>query len=113
MVASENPEVIEEGLRLIATDVIDSEESSEDGSICNNGDSSDEEYDIGLGYAGVITGVTESGTKEVEEVNQDMEYSYLLSYMLKPTSLITQGFTDNNKSQENIFKRMCNFGAQS
>ena len=74
---------------------------------------SDEEDESGLGEAVLSTGVTESGTKEVEEVNQNMEYSYLLSYMLKPTSLITQGFTDNNKSQENIFKRMCNFGAQS
>ena len=93
--------------------VLDSDDAAEDGSIDNYAAVSDEDAESGLLEAGVRTCVTESGTKEVEEVKQDMEYSHILSYMLKPTSLITQGFTDNNKSQENIFKRMCNFGAQS
>ena len=42
MVASEHPEVIEGRRRLIATDVPDSEESAEDGSIGNDGAASDE-----------------------------------------------------------------------
>ena len=42
-----------------------------------------------------------------------VKYSSLSSYMLKPPSLLLQGFNKNNKSQENIFKHMCNFGSQS
>ena len=33
--------------------------------------------------------------------------------MLKPPSLITQGFNKNKKVQENIFEHMCNFGEQT
>ena len=47
MVASENTEVIEGRRRLVATYVLDSEEVDEDGSIDNDGDSSDEEYESG------------------------------------------------------------------
>ena len=59
----------------------------------------DEEGESGSGEAGVITGVTEVGTKEVEELYQAVKYSSLLYYMLKPTSLLTHGFKDNKKSQ--------------
>ena len=31
--------------------------------------------------------------------------------MLKPPSLITQGFNKNIKTQEKLFNHMCNFGA--
>ena len=48
MVASENPKVIERRRRLIATDSLDSEEADEDGSIDDDGDASDEEYESGL-----------------------------------------------------------------
>ena len=41
MVASEHPEVIEGRRRLIAADVLDSEEASEDGSIDNDGSALD------------------------------------------------------------------------
>ena len=41
IVTSEHPEMIEGRWRLIATDVIDSEEASEDGSIDNGGVASD------------------------------------------------------------------------
>ena len=44
-------------------------------------------------------------------MQQDFKYSYLSSYMLKPNSLPTKVFNDNNKAQENIFKLVCNFGA--
>ena len=47
MVTSEHPEVIEGRWRLIATDVLDSEEAAEDGSVDNDGAASDEEYDSG------------------------------------------------------------------
>ena len=58
------------------------------------------------------TGVTEIVTKEVEEVNQDVKYSSILSYILKPPYLLTQVFKENNKAQENIFDHMCNFGTR-
>ena len=45
MVASEHTEVIERRRQLIATDVLESEEAYEDGSIDNNGAASDEEDD--------------------------------------------------------------------
>ena len=100
---------------MIATDVLESEEEDEDGSIDNDGSASDEEYDIGSGEVGVRTGITLSGTEEVEEVEEVqrvLKYSSLLSYMLKPPSLLTQGFNDNKKAQETLFKHMCNFGEQ-
>ena len=115
MVASEHLEVIEGRRRLIATDVLESEEEDEDGSIDNDGSASDEEYDIGSGEVGVRTGITLSGTEEVEEVEEVqrvLKYSSLLSYMLKPPSLLTQDFNDNKKAQETLFKHMCNFGEQ-
>ena len=77
---------------MIATDVPKSEEVAKDGYIDNYGSDSDEEDESGSGEVGVSTGVTESGTKEVEEVQQDVKYSSLSSYMLKPTSLLTKGF---------------------
>ena len=43
MVASEHPEMIEGRQWLIAMDVLDSEEASEDGSIDNNGAALDED----------------------------------------------------------------------
>ena len=62
MVASKHPEVIEGRRWFITTDVLDSEEADEDGSIDNYGAASDEEDDSGSGEAGVRTGVTQSGT---------------------------------------------------
>ena len=49
-------------------DVPDSEEAAKDGSINNNSAASDKMEESGLGEAGVKTGVTQSGTEEVEEV---------------------------------------------
>ena len=37
-----------------------------------------------MGYPGVITDVTEEGTKEVKEVQQDVKTAHLLTYILKP-----------------------------
>ena len=53
MVAKEHLEVIEGRQRLIAVDVIDSEEAAEDASIDYYGDDLDEEYASGLVGAGV------------------------------------------------------------
>ena len=41
-----------------------------------------------------------------------VKYSSLLSYMLKPYNLLAQVFENNGTAQKNIFKQMCNFGAQ-
>ena len=98
---------------MIATEVLNHEEAYEDGSIDNDGDTLDEEYGSSLVEAGVITGVTELGTKEAEEVHQAVKYSSISSCMLKPPSLLTQGFKENKKSQYNAFKHMYNFGARS
>ena len=54
MVAKEHPEVIEGRRRLIAVDVLESEEAAEDTSINHDGAASDEEGGSGL----VGTGVT-------------------------------------------------------
>ena len=51
IVASENPEVIEGRRWLISTDVLDSEEAAEGGSVDNYGDASYEEDNIGSGEA--------------------------------------------------------------
>ena len=58
------------------------------------------------------TGVTEVGTKEVEEMQQDLKYSSLLSFMLKPTSFLKQGFKENQKALEKLFNNMCDFGSR-
>ena len=112
MVTSEHPEVIEGRRRLIATDVLDSEEAAEDGSVDNDGAASDEEEESGSGEAGVRTGVTQSGIEEAGEVQRVVKYYSLLSYILKPPSLLTRGFNKNKKAHEKLFNHMCNFGAR-
>ena len=74
MVASEHPEVIERTRQLIATDVLDSDEAAKYGSIDNDGTTSDEYDGSGLVESGLSTGVTEYGTTEMEEVQQDVKY---------------------------------------
>ena len=110
MVASEHPEVTEGRQQFIAEDVLDSEEAAEDFYIDNFGADSDEEDQSGLGKSGVSTVVTEVEKKYVEEVQQVVKYSSLSSYILKTPSLLIQGLKKNNKSQEKLFKHMCNFG---
>ena len=100
MVASEHPEMIEGRHSLISVDVLDCEEADEDGSIDNYGSGLDEEDESGSGEVDVRTGVTQSKTEEVEEVQRYMKYSYISSYILKPPSLLTQVFNKNNKSQK-------------
>ena len=92
MVVSEHPKVIEGRQRLIATDFLESEEASDYGSIYGDGADTDEEDESGWGEAGVSTVVTELVTKVVEEVQQSVKSDSFPPYMLKPTSLITQGF---------------------
>ena len=74
MIASEHPEEIEGRQWLTTIDVPDPEEAAEDGSIDDDGDSLDEEDESGLGEAGVIKGVDEVVTKEVEEVHNSVKY---------------------------------------
>ena len=38
-----------------------------------------------------------------------LKSSLLLSYMLKLSHLLTQGFENNRTAQEKLFKHMCNF----
>ena len=59
---------------------------------------------------GTITGVTQSGTEEVEGVQRVVKYSSISYFMLKPPYLLTQGFNKNNKAQEKLIKNMCNLG---
>ena len=94
---------------MIATYVIEFDEADEDGSIDDDGADLYEEDESGSVEAGVRTCVTEVGAKEVEEVQQALKASSILSYILKPNSLFTQLFKYNNKAQEKIFKYMCNF----
>ena len=49
----------------------------------------------------------------MEEVQKDVKYSSISLFMLKPTSLFTQGFNENNKAHENILNNIYNFGSQS
>ena len=70
-------------------DVIDPEEAAEYVSIDDDGDYLDENGESGLEEAGVSTGVTEVGTKDVEEVQQAVKYLSLSSYVLRPPSLLT------------------------
>ena len=48
---------------MIGTEILDPEEAAEDYSIDDDGAVLDEEGESGSGEAGVITGVTEAGTK--------------------------------------------------
>ena len=66
MVASERPYVIGGRQWLIATDVTDPEKESEGGSVDGDGAALDGEGGSVLIEAGVSTGVTEVGKKEVE-----------------------------------------------
>ena len=85
-------------------DVLDSEEASEDASIISDDADFDEEDRSGL--------VGSRVTEEVQDMQKDLNYSSLSSYMLKPYKLLTQGFEKNRTAQENIFKHMCNFGSR-
>ena len=48
----------------------------------------------------------------MEDIQKDLKYSSLLSYMFKPPRLLTHGFDNNRTSLEKLLKHMCNFGAQ-
>ena len=87
MVANEHTEVIEGRRRLIAVDVLDSEEADEDASIVRDDDAFDEEDGSGLVGSGV--------TEEVQDMQKALESSYLLSYMLKPSKLLTLAVTQH------------------
>ena len=74
---------------MIAADVLDSEEAAEDASIVHDDDALDEEDGIGLVGSGV--------TEEVRDMKKALKSSYLLSYTLKLSILLTHGF-DNNRT---------------
>ena len=46
-------------------------------------------------------------------MHKDLKYSYLFSYLFKPSYLITQGFDNNRTTQQKLLKHMCNFGARA
>ena len=87
MAAMEHPESIEGRRPLIAVYILESEEAAEYASIDRDDAALDEEDGSGLAGAGV--------TEEVEDTHKAFKYSSLLSYMLKPYHLITQGFEKN------------------
>ena len=77
MVAKDHPEVIEGRRRLIAVDVLDSEEAVEDASIIHDDAPFVKEDGSGLVGAAV--------TPEVQDMQKDLNSSSLSSYMLKPS----------------------------
>ena len=87
MVAKKHPEVIEGRQRLINVDVIDSDEAYEDASIDHYDAYLYEQDESGLVGAGVI--------EEVGDMQKALNYSSILSYMLKPSHLLTQRFGNN------------------
>ena len=97
--------MIEGRRRLIAVDVLDSEEASEDDYIIHDDTALDEEDGSGLVGSGV--------TEEVGYMQKSLKYSSFSSYMFKPSQLLTQGFEKNRTAQEKLFKHMCNFGVRS
>ena len=97
MAEKENTQVIEGTRGLITVDVIECQEEDKDYSIDNDAAASYEEYGSGLVGAGV--------TEEVEDMHKDVKYSSLLSYMFKPSHLLTQGFENNRQSQEKLLKK--------
>ena len=76
---------------MIAVYVLDSEVAAEDASIYHDADDLDEEYGSGLVGAGV--------TEEVGDMQKALKSSSILSYMLKPSHLLTQGFGNNRTAQ--------------
>ena len=113
MVSSEHIEVIKGRLQFITTYVLVYEEASEDVSFDNDGAALDEDDESGLVEVGVRTDVTKSITEEVEELQQVVKSSSIFSFMLKPTSFLTQVFNKNKKAQEKLFGHMCNFGSRA
>ena len=89
---------------MIAVDVIESEEAAYDDSTDHDGAALDK-YD-GSGLLGSCV------TEEVGDIQKDLNYSSILSCMLKPSQLLTQGFGNNRTVQEKLFKYMFNFGSQ-
>ena len=65
----------------------------------------DEEDGSGLVRAGVI--------EEVGYMQNYLKSSSILSYILKPSHLFTEGFGKNRTAQEKLFKHMCNFGSRA
>ena len=98
ILSKENLEVIVGSLQLIDVDVLDSEEAAENASIYHYGSALEEEYWIGL--------VGEGITEEVEDMQKALKSSSLSSYMLKHSHLLTHGFENNKKEQDNILKAM-------
>ena len=99
MLSKEHPELIEGRRQLIAVDVLEPEEADKDASIDNDGDASDEYNVSGLVGADV--------TEEVKDIQKAVKSSYLSSYILKPSHLLTQGFEKNGMVQEKLFKHIC------
>ena len=90
---------------MIAVDVLESEDAAEDASIVQDDAAFDEEDGSGL--------VGANFTEEVQDMQKSLKYSYLSSYTLKPSKLLTQGFESNRTAQEKLLKNMCNFGSRA
>ena len=86
-------------------DVLDSEEAAEYASIVHDDAAEIEDDGSGLVGAGV--------TQEVQDMQKALKSSCILSCILKPSILLTQGFENNRTIQEKLFKQMCNFGSRA
>ena len=69
---------------MIAVGVLDSEEAAEDASIVHDGADFDEEDGSDLVGASV--------TEELIDIQKALKYSYLFSYIFKPSKLLKQVF---------------------
>ena len=90
---------------MIAVDVLESEETAEDAYIVH-----DDAAEIEEDGSGLVGGIL---TEEVQDMQKASKSSSLSSYILKPSSSLTQGFEKNRTAQEKLFKNICNFGSRA
>ena len=91
-------------------DIVEPEEASQYGVVGDDGANLDKEDQVGSGDMGAIRDV-DAAKIYTEESQKAVKDTYLLYYMTKPPSFITQGFKENKKAQNRLFKHMCNFAA--
>ena len=104
MAAKKHPKVIDGRRRLIALDVLESDEAAEEDYIDCDGAASNEEDGSGFVGAGI--------TEELEDMQKDLKYSSISSYILKSSHLFTYGFKNNRMAHEKLFKHMCSLGSR-
>ena len=105
--------VIEGRLQLISTYIIYPELAAYDGLVDEDHNDLYEQDEGGLSEVDVSTDVDVAETKQQKEAQKDVKAAYILVYMLKPNSFLTNIFKYNKEDQQNLFNHMCNFGERS